>query len=162
MSGYRATLASGVLLLTTAAASAATCTVSNAVLSFGSYNPIAATPTTATSTLTVSCGELLGGGASSAVTYVIQLSDGHSGNAASREMRLLSAALPYNIYTSASHTTVWDSTTGVSGSFLLQGPIGLPVLVTGNNDHSAYGRILAQRPATAGAYTDSLVVTVTY
>lgn len=152
----------GLLLASSAAAPAATCTVSNATLSFGAYNPIAATPTTASSTLTVSCGELLGGGSSSTVNYSIQLSGGNSGDPNSREMRLLGAALPYNVYTSASYATVWDHSSGVAGSISLQGPLGLPVLVFGNASQTVYGRILAQRPAASGAYTDSLVVTVTY
>lgn len=150
------------LLLASGAVRAATCTVSNATLSFGAYNPIAATPTTANSTLSVSCSELLGGGSSSTVSYSMQISGGNSGNTTNREMRLVGNALPYNIYTSASYTTLWDNSTGVSGSVSLQGPLGLPVLVFGSESQTVYGRILAQRPAASGVYTDSLVVTVTY
>ncbi len=155
-------LAACCLWLASAPALAATCTVANVTIAFGNYNPISASPTSANTSVTVSCSALLGSGGSSTVSYSILLSGGNSGNTASRAMSLTSKSLPYNLYTTSGYATVWDNTTGVSGSILLQGPLGLPVLVSGSDSKTVYGRILAQQPATSGGYTDSLVLTVNY
>lgn len=128
----------------------ASCTVSNSTLNLGSYNPISASPTTATSTITVSCT-----GIGLLVSYNVLLSGGGSGNIASRRMSAGANTLPYNVYTSGSYTTVWDNTTGVSGGFLIG--IGGTAFA-----HTVYGRILAQQPAAAGSYSDSVVITVNY
>ncbi len=155
-------LPAALLLLASGSAAAATCTVDNATLAFGTYNPVSAAPTTATAVLTVSCADLLGAGSSATVSYSIQISGGNAGSTASRELRMAGNALPYNLYTAGTFATVWDDTTGVSGSVLLQGPLGLPVLVTGTDSKTVHGRILAQRPAVSGVYADSLLVTVNY
>lgn len=147
-----ATVVATSMLAVTAPAQAllASCTVSNSTLSFGSYNPIAASPSTATATVTVTCT-----GIGLLVSYTVLLSGGGSGNTASRRMNAGASTLPYNLYTSASYTTVWDNSTGVSGGFL----IGLGGTAF---SHTVYGRILAQQPAAAGNYVDSLIITVNY
>lgn len=147
----RTVLASLLLLLAPdARALLATCTTSATGVAFGSYNPISASPTLANGTVTVNCT-----GVGLLVSYTILLSGGGSGNVASRRMNAGASLLPYNVYTSAGLTTVWDNTTGVSGGFL----IGLGGT---SFNHTVYGRILAQQPAPAGAYADSLTITVNY
>lgn len=128
----------------------ATCTTSATGVAFGSYNPISASPTLASGTVTVNCT-----GLGLLVSYTILLSGGGSGNVASRRLNAGASLLPYNLYTSAALTTVWDNSTGVGGGFL----IGLG---GASFNHTVHGRILAQQPAPAGVYADSLVITVNY
>jgi spore coat protein U-like protein len=71
---------------------------------------------------------------------------GNSGDVTNRAMTGGTPSLPYNIYTSGSYTTVWDNTTGVSGSVLLSGPLGAPLLVSGSDTKTVFGRILASQP----------------
>lgn len=146
----KALLLALLMLSPSANALLASCTTSSTGVAFGSYNPISASPTSASGTVTVSCT-----GIGLLVSYTILLSGGGSGTVASRRMNAGASMLPYNVYTSAAYTTVWDNSTGVSGGFL----IGLG---TTSFNHTVYGRILAQQPARAGAYSDSLVITVNY
>lgn len=143
-------------------AQAASCTVANATLAFGSYSPVAASPSLSNTSITVTCTALLGAGSTATVPYTALLSAGNSGSTASRRMTAGSANLPYNIYTSATYGTVWDNSTGVAGSVLLSGPLGVPVLVSGSDTRTGFGRIAIQQAAAAGAYGDSLVITVNY
>lgn len=141
---------------------AATCSVANATLAFGSYNPVSGSPNMASTSITVTCSALLGLGATATVPYTILISTGSSGDVTNRTMTGGAPTLPYNIYTSASYTTVWDNTTGVSGSVMLTGPLGLPVLVSGSDTKTAFGRILASQPVQTGSYADTLTITVSY
>jgi spore coat protein U-like protein len=147
-------------LLFCAAANGQTCTVGNATLVFGSYNPVSGSATTANTTITVQCSEAIS--ATTMVPYVLLLSAGASGNTGNRQMTGTAHNLPYNVYTSASYATVWDNTVGVNGSVTLVGLLGLPLLTYGNSSQTAYGRILAMQPVSAGAYTDALIITVTF
>jgi len=158
----RQILSAAVALSLGAPAMAATCTVANSTLAFGSYNPVSGAPTTANASIVVTCSALLGLGQSATVPYTLLLSAGSSGNTANRLMTGATPNLPYNIYTSGSYTTVWDNSTGVSGSITLSGLLSLPVLVNGNDTQTAYGRILASQAVQAGAYADTLTITVNY
>lgn len=147
----KALLASLLLLCAPGAqALLASCRTSSTGVAFGSYNPVSASPTLANGTVTVNCT-----GIGLLVSYTILLSGGGSGNVSSRRMNAGASLLPYNLYTSAALTTVWDDSTGVGGGFL----IGLGGT---SFNHTVYGRILAQQPAPAGAYADSLTITVNY
>jgi spore coat protein U-like protein len=84
-----------------------------------------------------------------------------SGSVASRQMTG-SGTLPYNIYTNASYTSVWDNTTGVSGGVTLVGLLGLPILTYGSDTKTAYGRILSLQPVPVGSYADALIITVSF
>ena len=135
------------------------CTVGNATLSFGSYNPVIATPTLFNSTITITCSAIIS--TTATVPYTLYLSAG-SGTVANRKMLDAGVSLPYNIYTSASYSTVWDDVTGVSGSVTITGLLGLPVLTFGTGTQVAFGRILALQPVPVGMYTDSLTITVSF
>lgn len=146
----KALLLAMLMLSPRAEALLASCTTSSTGVAFGSYNPVSATPTLASGTVTVTCS-----GIGLLVSYTILLSGGGSGSVASRRMSAGARLLPYNVYTSSAYTTVWDNVTGVGGGFL----IGLG---STSFNHPVYGRILAQQPAPAGSYSDSLVITVNY
>jgi spore coat protein U-like protein len=128
----------------------AACSVNSPTLNFGSYNPIAGSVATTNTTVTVSCS-----GLGLLISYRVTLDGGSSGSTANRTMKSGANALPYNVYTDAAYSTIWDNATGVTGSFLI-------TLGTSSADITAYGRILASQPAPAGAYADSLVITLSY
>jgi spore coat protein U-like protein len=112
--------------------------------------------------MTVTCSAVLGLGATATVSYNILISAGSSGAVTNRMMTGGTPGLPYNIYTSGSYTTVWDNTSGVSGSVMLAGPLGAPVLVSGSDTKTAFGRILPLQAIPTGSYVDTLTITVNY
>lgn len=128
----------------------AACSVNSPTLNFGGYNPIAGTVVTSNATVTVSCT-----GLGLLISYRVTLDGGSSGSTANRTMKSGANALPYNVYTDAAYSTIWDNATGVTGSFLI-------TLGTSSADVTAYGRILASQPAPAGAYADNLLITLSY
>jgi spore coat protein U-like protein len=85
-------------------------------------------------------------------------SPGASNNYAGRTLRNGTNSLVYNLYTNAARTQIWgngtDSSLRVTQSFagLLLVDRTIPV----------YGRIPARQNVRAGAYSDTIIVTVTY
>jgi spore coat protein U-like protein len=65
------------------------------------------------------------------------------------------ALLPYALYRDAAHTQNWGVTTGAGGD--TQAGVGSGA----NQTYTVYGRVAAQSAA-PGAYTDSIVVTLSY
>ena len=126
-----------------------------AAVAFGSYNPISGTADTTTGNIAVTCSALVLFTAS----YVISLSTGASGSYTTRFMNLTGNHLNYNLYTQAARTTVWgDGTAGtvtVSDSYTA---IGL----SETRNYTVYGLLPALQAVPAGAYTDTITVTVTY
>ncbi len=84
--------------------------------------------------------------------YRVLLSAGGSGNVAARRMTgPASAQIDYNLYTSAAYSTVWDNTTGVTGTG------------TGADQYlQVFGRVPKQLAPTPGTYTDTVTVTVSW
>ncbi len=123
-----------------------TCSVTTSPLAFGNYSSGAVNTTTP---VLVTC--------SNGTTYTVGLSAG-GGTGATVAVRKLvgpsAATLNYSIYSDAAHTTVWGSTIGTD-----------TVAGTGNGlaqTLTAYGRIPASQTSSAGAYTDTVTVTLTY
>lgn len=151
-------LAAGLLAGAPWLASAVTCTAAVAPPSFGVYNPLGATPNDSNGSVTVVClpvplAVLQG--------YTLGLSSGSAGGYSMR--RLVSGAntLQYQLYSDASHSLVWgDGSAGtvtVVGSFLLQ------VVTSVSATHTVYARMPAhQSSAVAGAYADTLLLTISY
>ncbi|HYM36274.1 MAG TPA: spore coat protein U domain-containing protein, partial [Steroidobacteraceae bacterium] len=73
---------------------AVTCTVSATAVAFGTYNPLNASPTVTTGTVTASCTLISGGNTS--VNLVSSYSTGSSGTYAARTMKSGTNALSYN------------------------------------------------------------------
>jgi len=147
-SGHQAYAATATSSIAVTAAILQTCIVSASALAFGTYDPTSATPSDSSTALTVTC--------SLATTYNVGLSAGGGSGAsvATRKMTSGGNTLDYSLYTSAARSTVWGNTVGVdtvSGT-----GTGLPVAYT------VYGRVAAQQSVPAGAYTDTVTVTVTY
>lgn len=130
-----------------------TCTVTAVGVSFGGYNPLSATPLDSTGQVSVICV-----GLDVFVNYTIALSAGGSGSYAPRQMSFLTNRLNYNLYTSSSRTTVWGN--GTSGTSMASGSYVISLGVADN--WTVYGRVTAQQNRVAGAYTDTVTVTVNY
>lgn len=125
------------------------CTVTASDLSFGNYDPLAALPTDATTTVSVTC--------SLSAPYQIGLDAGlHGGAVTTRQMQVSgdTATLDYLLSQDALHATNWGNT--VDSDTVTGVGTGLAVPST------VYGRIPAQQNAPVGSYADTITVTVTF
>lgn len=132
------------------AAVAVDCTVSADDHAFGTYDPGAGTDTDSTSSILVEC---LLGGAGVETSYTLALSTGLSGTYAERTLGGPSDTLGYNLYADSARTKVWGD--GSEGSTLVSN-------TAANATHTVYGRIPAGQFVTAGSYSDSITVTLTF
>ncbi len=78
----------------------------------------------------------------------------YGSNINNRKMRLNSgtATLTYQLYTSSNRQTIWDDTVGMSILFSNDTTQSIPI----------YGRVPVQTTPQSGAYSDQILVTVTY
>ena len=124
------------------------CSVASATtLDFGSHATVASN-VDSSSTIGVQC--------TSATPYSIGLSAGQ-GSGATVSNRLLTsggASIPYTIYRDSNHTQVW----GVTNAVDTQGGTGNG----GVQSFTVYGRVPPVASPPAGAYSDTIAVTVTY
>ncbi len=132
------------------------CSVSALPMSFVAYNPASGSDRDASTSVTVSCIDII----LPNTPYELTLSSGGSGDINNREMSSIgtSDTLAYQIYTDATYTQVWgDNTTGVS----ISGTV-VSLLVTGADTQFIYGRIPGGQFVESGIYSDNLIITVTY
>jgi spore coat protein U-like protein len=138
---------------------AVSCSVSAIGPAFGVYSPLSATPNYANGSITATC-TLLSGGATS-VSMVSNYSAGASGTYATRTLLSGTQQLDYNLYFDAAYTQIRGNGTGGSqqggANFTLT-----PSAPTGQTTSIIYGRIPAAQDVGAGAYMDTIVVTITY
>jgi len=119
-------------------------------VSFGAYNVFNTSPTDATGSLTYTCMSLGGG-------VTIDLSRGSASSYVPRQMRKGAEPLAYNLYLEASHSVIWgDGTGGTSHYGPVSPPLATQVIVT------VYGRIPARQNVSAGAYTDTIIITINF
>jgi spore coat protein U-like protein len=138
------------IVLVAAARPADACLIdSTSSVSFGSYDVLSSSPLESTGTITYICVVSLsiridlsnGGGAS----YVTRKMSGPAGD-----------KLNYNLYLDAARTRIWGDGTNSTERY---GPfVGLLVLST----LTVYGRVSPQQDVRAGAYSDSITVTLNY
>jgi spore coat protein U-like protein len=127
----------------------ATCQVNASTLAFGAYNPVLNANLDVTGTVSVSC--------TNATPYNIGLGVGAGTGATITNRKMTSGAntLTYQVFRDAARTLNWGQTVGTD-----------TVAGTGNGVAqaiTAYGRIPAgQTTAAVGAYTDTVVITITY
>ena len=139
------------------AAAQTTCTFSsNPGMGFGSYDDASPVPTNSTADVVVRCARN-GGPASVDVTLRLGPSAG-SGTIAARQLRSGANALNYNLYRDGARTLVWGQTAGVDTVTMTIN--GIPNNGSRNGTFTIYGRIPALENAPAGAYTDSVQMTV--
>ena len=127
----------------------ASCDVTATDLTFGDYDPIVATNLDAETTLSVTC--------TNGTPYLVGMSLG-AGSGASMATRRMTkvadtATLNYVLYQNTQRTILWGNTgtdrLGGTGS-------GTPDTV------HLYGRVPMQQASPAGAYVDTIVVTVSW
>ena len=130
------------------------CSVATTGLAFGPYDPTSTSAREAIATVSISCtgvAALLG-------TIDVALSPGGATSVSARRMVQGANTLSYNIYSDANHTTLWGD--GAGGSTGVTLPFN--GLLSYAASVKAYGRIPAHQYVRAGAYTDTVTVTVTY
>ncbi len=161
---FQAAVAFGAVLAAAAPAGAATtqttfgvsanvqsvCAVAATALGFGSYNATSGSPNTASSTVTVTC--------TPSEDYAVALNAGTT-SGGTVAARLLSDGashtLAYNLYTANDYATKWgDGTLSTSTQSGTGDGTGQP--------YTVYGRIATGQYVTAGSYSDTVTVTVTY
>lgn len=148
--GAQAATATG--SLTVSATVLTSCTVTPGALAFGNYDPTSATATDATASIVVLCT------AGTAYTLALDAGQGSGATPAARKMTRVSAAdlLSYSIYNDSGRTTNWGNTSGTGAL------TGTSSLVSLTQTFTAYGRIPVSQAVPAGAYTDSVTVTLSY
>ena len=131
----------------------AACSVTTTGINFGAYDVFAAVPSDTAGTVTVACDR----NPPTDVTISIGPSS-TSGGFQPRRMRHASQAdrMNYNLFTTASMTTVWgDGSAGTSTVLLRKVNRNRPVTTT------IYGRIPPGQNVSVGVYSDSVTVTIT-
>lgn len=122
----------------------ATCSLNLQGVNFGSYDFMSSQNLDSTGHVTVTCDV--------SSSFSISLSTG-AGTYASRTMQSGTHQLNYNLYTDPAHTTVWGD--GTAGSVVVSG--------SGTNvDEVIYGSAPAGQNPYIGAYSDAIVVTLTF
>jgi spore coat protein U-like protein len=144
---------------TSAACAAVSCSVSAVGPAFGVYSPANASAALANGSITATCTLLSGG--TTTVNLVSSYSTGSSGTYAARTMLSGTQALSYNLYFDAAYTQIRGNGTGGSsqGGATFTLTSSAP---TGSTTSVIYGRVPALQDVGAGAYSDTIIVTVTY
>lgn len=146
-------------------ARAARCTISTSGLSFGVYDPLAGSASTANGSVSLNC-RYSGADVLFGFTANVTLSPGVSGSYLARTLRAGPDQLRYNLYVDPSHTSVFGDGSGgtqvVNECFpgLFGGcagggassPVTIPV----------YGEMPGGQDIGPGSYADNLIVTVTF
>ncbi len=124
------------------------CTISDAVLAFGQYDPLNANDNLATGTISFTC--------TNGVTATIDLAAGGHAASGARGMANGTNILPYQIYTTNSRTTVWG-TALTGGASVTAAGTGQAASVT------MYGTIPhGTITAIDGSYGDTLQATLNF
>ena len=129
---------------------AAQCSISTTSVAFGTYNVFVPTPLDSLGAVVYRCN----GGAH---TIQITINQGLGGTFSPRKLFKATEWLGYNLYRDPSRTTIWGN--GTSGtSFYVTSSI------PNNRDVSVpvYGRVVSGQDVRAGAYADSVSVTVNF
>lgn len=124
------------------------CNLSATDLTFGNYDPLKASPTDASSLVTITC--TAGSG------YIIGL-DAGIGQGATVETRRLANGehqLNYSLYRDATRNLVWGNSPGTDTSAGVG--TGMPI------DYPVYGRIPQGQTVPRGVYTDTVTVSVSF
>jgi spore coat protein U-like protein len=146
-----------VLMLVGAVATAgnAVCTVSTSGVAFGSFNPLPGLSADTNGTIAVTCT----GAVSDTATYTITITSG-IGSFWARKMVAGSDSLTYNLYRDSGCTQVWGDGTADTSTVSASITLTSTSLTT---NYVVYSRIVGgQRTVKAAAYSDNLLVTITY
>ncbi|MEE4453858.1 spore coat U domain-containing protein [Novosphingobium resinovorum] len=124
------------------------CVVAASPLAFGNYNPTSSSNVDATTTVNVTCTQ--------GTAYNVGLNAGTTtgGTTTVRKLNSSGHTLNYALYQDSGRSTNWGNTVNTD---TVAGTAG-----TSATAYTVYGRIPGSQNTTAGAYTDSVTVTVTY
>ena len=125
-------------------ASAASCTITSSGVNFGAYDPIDSLDTLGTGTIKFGC--------DTPVSANIALSGGGR-STVDHAMSNGSNQLGYGLYVDPQRTVPWGDGTGGSQTMSVDGTSG---------DRPIYGSIVARQRVSAGSYSDTIVLTVSY
>ena len=132
---------------TVSASVSANCTISAGALAFGAYDPVVANASTdldQISTVTVAC--------TKGSTGVVSLDNGVNASGSTRRMKSGANFLSYEMYNDSGRTVVWNATNTVSYTAASKASTGLTL----------YGRVAAGQDVPVGAYSDTVVATITF
>lgn len=148
-------------LCSPAALAAIGCNVSSTGAGFGDYDPLATSADDSTASVSVTCTRVIFQDPFS-VSYTLSLSRGSGSTTfAPRRLRSGPNRLNYNLFRDAARAQVWGDATG--STFVVSGTASFNWFqTTQTNTHTAYGRLPAQQDVVPGAYSDTIVVTITY
>lgn len=123
---------------------------------FGAYDDAAPAAADTATAVVVRC---LRNGGPANVTLTLQIgASAGSGQVASRAMSAGAERLTYNLYRDASRAAVWGQTAGVDTVSIALN--GIPNNGSKDATFVVYGRIPAQQTVAAGAYADSVQLTI--
>jgi len=126
------------------------CTITTAPVNFGAYDPVTANataPLDGVGTITVTCTKGAG--------VTLALNPGSNATGSQRRMSQGTNYLLYELYTDASHSTVWGD--------IGNNPMTIPPAPNRNpRPFTVYGRVAQAQDATVGAYADTVVATVVF
>ena len=131
------------------------CAVSAPNMNFGTYNIFSPAPLAASTTVSITCGYLLGGGA-----ITVSLSPGASGSYTTRTLSDGTDTLDYNLYADPAHTQIFGD--GSGGTYTYRTTLRGGFFGTVQSSFTIYGLIPAQQNVSAGAYTDTVVLSLNY
>jgi spore coat protein U-like protein len=145
-SGAQAATATDTMTVTATVQSA--CILTANPLAFGNYNPTSSANVDASTTVLVTCTQ--------GTAYNVGLGAGAGSGATTTTRKLTSSGhtLNYTLYQDASRSINWGNTVATD---TVSATAGLTATT-----HTVYGRIAGSQNTTAGSYTDSVTVTVTY
>jgi spore coat protein U-like protein len=125
------------------------CIVNANPLNFGNYDPTAGAALDGTTTLSVLC--------TVGTSFTVGLSAGTSTGATVTTRKMVNGAntLSYALYEEAARTNNWGNTPGTDTPLATTAPVLATSL-------TVYGRVPAGQNVPAGAYSDTITVTVNY
>jgi len=136
------------------------CSVSTSGVGFGDYDPLLATPDDSSANVAVTCTRVILVDPFS-ISYTLSLGRGSSGTFAARRMIAGTAGLSYNLFRDAARAQVWGDGTNSTGT--VAGTASFVFFQTSQTvNHTVYGRVPAQQNAASGAYTDTIIMTITF
>jgi spore coat protein U-like protein len=129
------------------------CSISAGALTFGAYDTVSGLAVDGSAALTVACTS-----GSSAEITLGQGDNADTGSTDAAPLRRMSdgatSFLSYQLYQDAGHLTGWGNTSGTSVAY--EASSAAPSTV------SVYGSVDAGQDVPAGAYTDTVVATITF
>jgi spore coat protein U-like protein len=138
------------------ARAATSCSINSAGLAFSNYETFSSSPNYSLGSVTVQCTNL-GPGATDGDTVALKIGGGAFGTVADRKMASGTSHLRYGIYSDTTYSQNWGD--DMTAPTLSTGP--LAVNASKPLNFILYGRIPPLQNVRAGAYSDSLLITVT-